>query len=1376
MKKKIFWYLGTVFLLLMVMAGAASAEGETEAFQLGNSSENILNGGTIASDENGRVFFFDEDTKSLCYYEENQKVVLNNDYGTSLNIWDGYIYYIVDEKEGSVIKKADLETGVSEKVLQTSDKAKQLYVVNGNQFYYLTGDGVVCYTLQDKESVICEADKNITSFIPTAEGIVYSKGSMLEKALYVKGSRFLENVSTYYIIDGYLIMDSSGKTFESDVNSLFSGNPADAVSVYDQSSFSMPWLLHGLNDTCSYCESVHTEVELAGASVVESDAVSVLSSVSAKQQNIVKRARQQAEIEWTALGDVSGWDKNFTFSKGSTYKGIPYGQPVSPKVYVPWDVSLDEFAEYTKDANSLMYTSFGSYGGSTFPYYSSDCSSFVSWAWDLAGRRTTNSLGLVADYVPTQSVYSVQVGDAFVCAGNHAVLVTDVGYDSSGTNIVYVDITEQTPPYPRTTRYGEGGAAGNTLSYLYTKYLQDNYILYRLKDKYSVSYTHNCNVPLDGETCEKCEDKKYKPGTPQILSLSQTSGGAITINWSQADRSDAYGIMRSESPDGEYSLIMTVAGNIFSYNDIGVTHGKVYYYKVYGAKWTDQGWINGDLSASASKKVVLDVPSAPSGLTVKEAENGLLLNWSATQHADAYGILKSNLSNGTYTWIASTGAPTYLDTDVMKGNIYYYKVYGSNYYEDLGWIDGSYSNSVKGVVTLNAPGNIRAVSGAGIHSIKLTWDTVDGTTLYGIMRSDTIDGTYEWIGATWENQYLDENLSSDHSYYYKIYSALLIDGVWYNGIESEPKEARVLSGPDGISIASQNGNALQINWNPVAGAAMYAIYRGQGQTENLDRISIVSGSSYVDTGLSVGATYYYVIQSLSLDNGQMGIGANSATVGARVIPGTPVITEVGPGAGVHGIKVSWTSVSGADCYGIWRSEEKDGTYEWINAVYCGVTNYTDTDRDPNKTYYYKVYASKASGAEWINGQDSAPVGGNVCPAPSYVEVISEDATSIRVSWSEVPGAFGYVVYRSESEGGAGEKLGITNSSFYNDRNLSIGKTYYYTIQTLVLIDGDLGIGNHTEQVNTITTLQTPSINSISSPSLAQGVTLSWNAVPGADAYGILRADKSTGEYVWLNVVWSTTYTDMQIEPSAGYYYKVYATKWKNDTWYDGSASEPAYVETVSSNMAHGLDVSRYSLNVDWPKVKNAGYEFAMIRIGYRRNADGALIEDPYARQNLQGALNAGMDVGVYFFSTAISEEEAVEEARWVQNYISGYNITYPVVYDCEGYDKDTSRMYGLSATQRTNHAVRFLDYIASSGYTPMMYGSKYHLVNSWEIERLDSNYQVWVAQWPVPTPAYPSVGESTYERNYKMWQYAGEVSGVPGVEGLVDLNVMFKNK
>ena len=204
----------------------------------------------------------------------------------------------------------------------------------------------------------------------------------------------------------------------------------------------------------------------------------------------------------------------------------------------------------------------------------------------------------------------------------------------------------------------------------------------------------------------------------------------------------------------------------------------------------------------------------------------------------------------------------------------------------------------------------------------------------------------------------------------------------------------------------------------------------------------------------------------------------------------------------------------------------------------------------------------------------------------------------------------------------------------------------------------------------------------------------------------------------------------------------------------------------------GIDVAKYQGTIDWKKVAASGVDFAMVRVGYRTLKTGEIIADTNAKYNMQEASKYGIKVGVYFFSTAVTVEEAIEEANWVADYIAKYKITYPVVYNCEGYEDPENRQYALSKNQRTDIAIAFLDKIVDRGYSPMFYASKGEMEGDakWETSRFPDSYRIWVAQYP--SAPYPQTEKSSYSGRHDMWQYTNKGT-VPGISKPVDMNVAY---
>ena len=204
----------------------------------------------------------------------------------------------------------------------------------------------------------------------------------------------------------------------------------------------------------------------------------------------------------------------------------------------------------------------------------------------------------------------------------------------------------------------------------------------------------------------------------------------------------------------------------------------------------------------------------------------------------------------------------------------------------------------------------------------------------------------------------------------------------------------------------------------------------------------------------------------------------------------------------------------------------------------------------------------------------------------------------------------------------------------------------------------------------------------------------------------------------------------------------------------------------------GIDVSEFQGNIDWKAVADSGIDFAMIRVGYRGMKNGEIKEDACAKYNLQEASKNGLKIGAYFFSTAVTEEEAKEEAEWTKNLLSGYPVTYPVAYNCEGFQNPSSRQFELSVEERTKLADAFLKSIEEGSYTGMFYAAKNELDdnNLWNADDLSLNYRIWVAQYSDQT--WPEKTKSDYPGDHVMWQYTNQ-GKLDGIKGAVDFNVAY---
>lgn len=253
----------------------------------------------------------------------------------------------------------------------------------------------------------------------------------------------------------------------------------------------------------------------------------------------------------------------------------------------------------------------------------------------------------------------------------------------------------------------------------------------------------------------------------------------------------------------------------------------------------------------------------------------------------------------------------------------------------------------------------------------------------------------------------------------------------------------------------------------------------------------------------------------------------------------------------------------------------------------------------------------------------------------------------------------------------------------------------------------------------------------------------YDSAPGSVPISI----KNQISYTVLSDILDIVKTEEEITPE------------KDDTAFDEETDDGLVVYGSLAGIP-GIDVSKYNKDIDWHAVKNYGISYAIIRCGYRGSTSGYLVIDPYFYQNLYGAKDAGVEVGVYFFTQAVTEAEAVEEASMVCALLRGEDIDYPVFLDVEGAG---GRADALDPVSRTRIISAFVNTMQLNGYRTGVYANKNWFTNRILCDLLPENTVIWLAQYNVSGPSY--------EGDYDMWQYTSK-GRVPGIDGYVDLDVL----
>ena len=247
---------------------------------------------------------------------------------------------------------------------------------------------------------------------------------------------------------------------------------------------------------------------------------------------------------------------------------------------------------------------------------------------------------------------------------------------------------------------------------------------------------------------------------------------------------------------------------------------------------------------------------------------------------------------------------------------------------------------------------------------------------------------------------------------------------------------------------------------------------------------------------------------------------------------------------------------------------------------------------------------------------------------------------------------------------------------------------------------------------------------------------------------------SSGSYHFFPILDTLEKNNFELDK---FNYPVYNEE--KEEW-EGTAT---YMAGTEKEAKKGIDVSTFQGDIDWKKVKKAGMEFAIIRLGFRGYESGKIVLDSKFEENIEGSIEAGLDTGVYFFTEALTEKEAIEEADFVIANLEGYKINMPVVIDVEeSANTQKTRTRDLTSDQRTKNVIAFCERIKDAGYKVMIYGNLKSFMIMMNIEDLEE-YDKWFAYYRYPFH---------FPYKIKMWQYTA-YERVDGVDGKADVNLMF---
>ncbi|QHQ59900.1 hypothetical protein Ana3638_03055 [Anaerocolumna sedimenticola] len=476
----------------------------------------------------------------------------------------------------------------------------------------------------------------------------------------------------------------------------------------------------------------------------------------------------------------------------------------------------------------------------------------------------------------------------------------------------------------------------------------------------------------------------------------------------------------------------------------------------------------------------------------------------------------------------------------------------------------------------------KIASGSTLGEIAESYNFSE-TTLLEELEDRIVDSINDALADGTMTQTQASNLKS----YYIGMLKLLVENKYISS-------SNLMSAPGSLSATSKNTTSITLSWGPVSKATSYYVYRAPSLTGPYTKITTSATTSYTNTGLKNGTTYYYKVKAVNSSGTSPFSSVIKATVGSK---SSSLSAPGGLTAKVDSdtqISLKWSSVTNASYYYVYRATSSSGTYNKIATSI--VTNYTDKNLNEDTTYYYKIKAANSSIESDYSAVKYASTGDDSdsdLDAPDDLTADSDGDDEITLEWEEVDDADSYNIYRATSSSGTYTLIDNVDDTYYTDDNLSEDKTYYYKVKS---VDGSA-----TSAYSSVAHATTgdDSDNDFDAPddldiieSDEDGIALEWDDVNDAESYYVYRATSKSGTYTKLDEVTDTSYYDFDVTEGKTYYYKVKAYDGKKTS----SFSSIVYATAGDDDLDEpdNLDVTNETddeITLEWDEVDDADYYY-----------------------------------------------------------------------------------------------------------------------------------------------------------------------------------------
>ena len=1100
---------------------------------------------------------------------------------------------------------------------------------------------------------------------------------------------------------------------------------------------------------------------------------------------------KSADLHWSAVEGAEGYIVYRKSDTDSAYKSIAY----------------------VEGRDNTNYTDSGLIMGNTYSY---QVRSYVIAGGEYIQSEQWAALQAVASKLGKAVIVSAAAGSFNSAALSWQIVEGATGYEVYRANSANAPFT-LIKDTGNVTCYTDGGlSTGNVYRY----YVRP----YRTVSNRRMYGTESDSVAV----CPL-------PGVP-VMNAEVSVTGSVVLNWQAVSGAAGYGVYR-RSGSGEYKQIANITSDAtLSFEDKDLKVGSQYTYRMRAYCLAEGTQVWGEYTGERTVVATLGAPTLTFG---EQSYNSITLRWEKLSGAEGYNVYRSTSENGVYTRIkkiSSGDTLSYKDTGLTFGTTYYYRIRAYN------TVNGA---TLQGVYSLPAaqtcaPGAaVLSSQASGTTSVKLTWTAVEmpeGNSGYYIYRINGDSVQMIKNCSRTSTSYTVKQLVYGEKYKFKVVAyAADATGKLIQGADSNVLTVKTALMAPTIKSVKASGSGLEITWKYSSSAEEdnFQIYRSTSRDKGFKKIATVAKKSgtkkgtYTDLKVTVGKKYYYKIRSTKkLATGKTVKSAYSQVKAAKAAPAAPTLVVRADGA--TSLKLSWNKVKGSTStgyvngYAIYRSTTKNKGFKRVAKILSGTTiSYVDTKLTPGNTYYYKIRAYSNVNNKEVFGDYSKVKSAKVVPGAVTAKAEAIDYTTVKLTWSAIEGVKGYRIYRSTQKNGTYKSIKTlpAGTLSYEDKKVDIGVTYYYKVRAYATRGSKKIFGKYSSAQSAKPILTKP-MNLQAIMLDATQIKLTWNPVPGAETYTILRSTSLNGKFKIASEICTTnTFIDANITAGNIYYYKVFAVRgeaksettdavtamvaalevsatsvevklggsvkvnatakpaasivWTSDDYTiavvstDGTIYGSKLGTTTVRASANGITKAITVTVKEKVAVKgvdiskhSGNVDFALLKAaGYEYvmlRICEGTTQDANFEANFRNAKAAGLKVGVYCYSKAKNTAEALKEGETVLRILGGRPLDFPVAYNME----DAVQLANITNPQRCDILNTFKNYIIDAGkqYKFVLYTSRDWLNTYFDNSRL-TGIDLWVIQFGGEMYGHGYTGNG----NVKMWCYTKDevVNGVP---------------